>query len=225
MRHRSCTHRTRRRYRCAVVFFRLTIPRASYPQGSIGWASRPRVSFVGQGMESVKIIAFSTAAAIVYGVLHDQFTAYICVEYFSVAHPPVFATRSPFWLALGWGVIATWWVGLSLGLLLATGARAGPPPRLTIANVRSPILWLMLFTAIAALVSGCFGAYLRASGQISVPMGWGAIIPPDKQVAFTADCWAHLASYGFGIVGGIFVIAITIRRRARRRAEVSLVSP
>ena len=74
-------------------------------------------------MEFIKILFFSVVAAIFYGILHDQVTAHICVEYFSIAHPPVFTTNSPFLLALGWGIIATWWVGLPLGLL----ALAVPP--------------------------------------------------------------------------------------------------
>jgi len=168
-----------------------------------------------EGAEVVKIVLFSTGAAIVYGLIHDQVTAHLCVEYFSVAHPPVFATTSPFLLALGWGIIATWWVGLPLGLGLAAAARIGPVPRLGLAELRSPVVGLMIASAIAAIISGGIGAFLVASGRAPVPGGWGAIIPPDKQVAFSADAWAHLASYGVGIVGGLFVIGHTIWRRVR----------
>ena len=45
-------------------------------------------------MEYVKIVAFCVAAAIAYGILHDQVTAHLCVEYFTIAHPPVFHTES-----------------------------------------------------------------------------------------------------------------------------------
>lgn len=58
-------------------------------------------------MEAVKIVSFAVLVAILYGVLHDQITAHLAVEYFTVAHAPVFPTTSPFLLALGWGVIAT----------------------------------------------------------------------------------------------------------------------
>ena len=50
--------------------------------------------------EFAKIAAFATAAAIGYGEAHDQLTAHICVEYFSLAHPPVIASDSPFGLML-----------------------------------------------------------------------------------------------------------------------------
>ena len=166
-------------------------------------------------MEAIKIMLFATAAAIVYGVLHDLVTAHLCVEYFTIAHPPVFPTISPILLALGWGVIASWWVGLALGVGLAMAARIGPPRKSTLAELRRPVLRLMLATAAAAFVSGCVGASLTAAGLVSLPGEWEAMIPPGKQVAFAADAWAHAASYGFGALGGLFVIGGTIRRRWR----------
>jgi hypothetical protein len=54
--------------------------------------------------EHLKIILACVAAAIIYGILHDQITARVCVEYFTIFHPPVFATQSPTLLAFGWGV-------------------------------------------------------------------------------------------------------------------------
>jgi hypothetical protein len=39
--------------------------------------------------EHLKIILACVAAAIIYGILHDQITARVCVEYFTVFHPPV----------------------------------------------------------------------------------------------------------------------------------------
>lgn len=64
-------------------------------------------------MEFLKIVALCISASVLYGIVHDQITARICVEYFTVFHPPVFATTSPTLLGFGWGVIATWWAGES----------------------------------------------------------------------------------------------------------------
>jgi hypothetical protein len=66
-------------------------------------------------LEPVKIFLACILAAVLYGIVHDMFTAHLCVEYFSVFHPPVFNTDSPTLLALGWGVIATWWAGGIIG--------------------------------------------------------------------------------------------------------------
>ncbi|UDF04342.1 hypothetical protein [Asticcacaulis sp. AND118] len=137
-------------------------------------------------MESIKIIGFSIFAAVSYGILHDMVTAHLCVEYFTVAHPPVFATQSPFLLALGWGIIATWWVGLPLGILLAIGARAGSQNKLSFAQLQKPILILMVVSASAAFCAGLISATLIMLGIINIPGWWGEIIPSEKHVAFTA---------------------------------------
>lgn len=76
-------------------------------------------------MDALKIIGLSIVAAILDGVVHDQVTARVCVEYFTIGHPPVFATESPNLLGIGWGIIATWWVGALLGVPLAFAATRG----------------------------------------------------------------------------------------------------
>ncbi|MBV8223051.1 MAG: hypothetical protein JO293_06785, partial [Candidatus Eremiobacteraeota bacterium] len=76
-------------------------------------------------MEGARIWVLCIAAAVLYGELHDQITARVCVEYFTIGHPPLFPTDDPTLLGLGWGVVATWWVGLVLGAGLAVAARAG----------------------------------------------------------------------------------------------------
>jgi hypothetical protein len=169
-------------------------------------------------MESLKIIGFSVLAAITYGILHDQVTAHLCVEYFTIAHPQVFPTQSPFLLALGWGTIATWWVGLPLGVGLALAARTGDPQtRQSLGELLPPIGVLLSFMAVCALIAGVVGAYLVATHRAAVPGGWDAVIPPAKWVAFSADAWAHLASYGSGVVGGLLVISYVAVGRWRAR--------
>ena len=73
----------------------------------------------------LKIVLLSILAAISLGIPHDLITAHLCLEYFTVAHPFIFPSNKPVVTALLWGVIATWWVGLILGVGLAIAARAG----------------------------------------------------------------------------------------------------
>ena len=169
--------------------------------------------------EALKIVLLSLSAAIVYGVLHDQVTAHLCVEYFTVAHPMIIPTTSPFLLAMFWGVFATWWVGLSLGVGLAVAARVGPAPRLGVAELAWPILMSMLLTGAAALLAGAGGAALMARGSVSLS-GWLAeTIPADRHVAFIADAMAHRMSYAAGGLGGLALICFTVwKRLSRRRA-------
>src|SRR6266850_885955 len=108
-------------------------------------------------MQSVAIVALCVASAVVYGVLHDQVTARVCVEYFTVGHPPVFHTDNPTLLGIGWGIIASWWVGLLLGVPLAIAARAGIRPQRTARSLVCPIVILMGANAVGALIAGVAG--------------------------------------------------------------------
>jgi hypothetical protein len=105
-------------------------------------------------MEFLKIVLLGLSAAILYGILHDLATAHLCVEYFTIGHPPVIRTQSPVLLAICWGVIATWWVGLPLGLLLALTARAGRLPKMSTHELVRPVAWLMVCTGLLALRGG-----------------------------------------------------------------------
>ena len=53
-------------------------------------------------MHSPKIVLLCMASAIIYGIGHDQVTARVCVEYFTIGHAPLFPTASPTLLALLW---------------------------------------------------------------------------------------------------------------------------
>src|SRR6201984_1184489 len=115
-------------------------------------------------IEDLKIVLLYVAAAIAYGVAHDQITARGCLEYFTVFHPPVFATQSLTALAFGWGVIATWWGGLFLGLLLALAAREGSRPKQTPSEQPRPIAKLLALMACCALCAGLVGFVLVSRG-------------------------------------------------------------
>src|SRR3979411_1520576 len=103
-------------------------------------------------MEFAKIVLLSIAAAICYGILHDQVTARICVEYFTVFHPPVFPTDDPTLLALGWGVIATWWLGAFLGVVLAISARTGRRRKVAARELVRPVLRVLAVMALKRIV-------------------------------------------------------------------------
>jgi hypothetical protein len=159
------------------------------------------------------IVLLCIAAAITYGVLHDQITARICVEYFTIGHPPVFDTDSPTLLGLGWGVIATWWVGAILGVPLALAARAAPAPNRTARSLLRPIARLLALMAASALLFGLLGYLLAGSGVVNLVGPLAARVPRHKHTAFIADLWAHSASYGMGFFGGIAIVIRTWRSR------------
>jgi hypothetical protein len=166
-------------------------------------------------MRGLAIVALCALAAVTYGVAHDQVTARICVEYFTVGHEPIFDTDDPTLLGLGWGVLATWWVGLILGIPLALVARVGPWPKRTPRSLVRPVAGLMMVTAIGALAAGVLGWLLGRNGAVVLAEPLATEVPADNHVAFLAALWSHSASYLFGFVGGVVVIVRVARSRRR----------
>lgn len=168
-------------------------------------------------METLKIILFSIAAGIIYGIIHDQITARVCIEYFTIFHPKVIESNSPTLLAFTWGVIATWWAGAFLGTLLAVAARAGSRPTLQASNLILPIAKLLALMALSALLAGCSG-YMLARHGVTSPSDW-LLLPASRYPFFMADLWAHGASYGSSFLGGIVLSVLTYRRRSQLAVE------
>jgi len=166
-------------------------------------------------MESIKIIVFSILAAITYGIIHDQITAHICVEYFTIGHARVIQSESPFILALVWGVIATWWVGLSLGILLAFSLRTGKYPKLTYKDLKKPMLILLICMFCIAFIAGVIGFTTSKLGIFILVRRLAMRVPEEQHCAFLAVGWAHSASYLAGIVGGIILCIKTLKKRIK----------
>ena len=167
-------------------------------------------------MPSLRIVLLALSAAVVYGILHDQVTARICLEYFTIGHPPVFPTQSPTLLALGWGIIATWWVGLPLGLLLALAARAGSLPKLSARDLNRPVLYLLATMAFSAVIVGGLFYYLARVHTIHLWPPLDTLVAAPAREAFLADVGAHLASYVVGTLGGLVLAWWTWRERRCR---------
>jgi len=171
-------------------------------------------------MERLMIVLLCIVAAVVYGILHDQVTARVCVEYFTIGHPPVFDTDSPTLLALGWGVIATWWVGLLLGIPAALVSTVGSWPRYNAVRLIRPISCLMAVMACASLLAGLAGYFVANAGGVWLEEPLRSKVPASRHSAFLADLWAHLTAYGVGFVGGIILCCWVLFRRWRWETKV-----
>jgi hypothetical protein len=153
---------------------------------------------------AIRIVAICILAAIAYGIVHDQITARICVEYFTIGHPPIFGTDDPTLLGIGWGIVATWWVGLILGVMLAIAARVGSRPKRSAASLVRPIGRLLLEMAVGAIVAGLVGYAAARMGVVYLVGRLAEDVPAEHHAAFLGDAWAHAASYLGGFVGSGF---------------------
>lgn len=169
-------------------------------------------------MKTLTIVGTCVGAAILYGIVHDQVTARVCVEYFTIGHPRIFPTESPTWLALGWGVVATWWAGVLLGIPLAFAAQFGRRVKREPKSLVRPIAVLLFVMGVGALLAGFTGYALAKSRLLALQAHLAVAVPQSRHAAFIADGAAHLASYAIGFLGGIFVIGSVWRSRSASHA-------
>ena len=174
-------------------------------------------------MASLRIIGLILLAALAYGIAHDQVTVRLSLEYFTIVHPPLVPTRSPTLLAFGWGIAATWWLALPVGVLLAAAARLGARPKLTATDLRGPIGRLLVVMALGAILSGIIGALLASRGYVWLVPRLAELIAPDRHLRFLAALWAHNASYAIGLVGTL-ILAVGLWRRRGRHPHASLTA-
>ncbi len=153
-------------------------------------------------MKNAQIILLSILAACTYGVVHDQITVRLCLEYFTVAHPPLFHTASPTLLALCWGVAATAGIGAVLGLVLALVSQSRGAAPYSVSRLGRSILVLLAVMAVSACGAGVVGYELSRRGLISMPAGLAGVIRAEQHDRFMAVWFAHGASYLVGLAGG-----------------------
>ncbi|PQO36936.1 hypothetical protein C5Y96_07170 [Blastopirellula marina] len=167
--------------------------------------------------QSPLIVGLSILMCVIYGVIHDQITARICVEYFTIGHKPVLGgTEDPTLLGLVWGFLATWWVGAMLGIPLAFVSQTGSLVKKSAKDLVRPMLVLMAGTAALAFAAGVTSYVLTANDVIHLAGGFQHVMPAEKQDAFLIDLWIHNASYAGGFLGGVILMVWVVVDRYRQ---------
>jgi hypothetical protein len=164
----------------------------------------PRIS-----TNQIRITTLCTGAAIAYGIAHDQVTARLCPEYFLVAHPPLCSGHPISVVALCWGLAATWWVGLTIGVLLARVAGDS----VTAGALAPRICALLASMAMVAVILGAIGWWL--GGSFKPPGALADLLPVAIHRRFFAAWFAHVGSYAAGLAGGAALIRRTWRISGR----------
>jgi len=157
-------------------------------------------------------LAVGTALAI--GIVHDMITAHVCVEYFTLFHPQIVDSESPVVLALVWGVVATWWVGLPLGVLLGLGNVTGTMPVLPtnrLVQLLGRFAGVLLLLSVLAGLLGVYIGPLIVSPRFLESRGLG----PERVQHFHYAAFSHVASYAFGFLGGLVLPFRAVALRSR----------
>lgn len=159
--------------------------------------------------QTVLIILLCISASIVFGILHNQISARVSLEYFTIGHYRLISSESPTLMGIAWGIHSTWWVGLIFGVLLALAGRAGKWEKRTARSLVKPVLLLSAVCGAAALIAGFIAYRLMSTDSISFISEMSLAIEPARQPGFLAALWMHTASYTVGTMGGL-IIAVRV---------------
>ncbi len=168
----------------------------------------------GRGREALRILGLCVLASVLFGVVFDLISCRICLEYFTVHHPPIFPTEDPILLGLAWGVFATWWMGALLGGVLAAACLLGPAPPLPARRLVRPVaLGLGAVFAAAVLVwlliyaIGTWGP-MWADPSRKEPV-------PDLDRRLMSSALAHGFAYNASALFGLGLAIWCVRTRIR----------
>lgn len=168
-------------------------------------------------MQWLAIVVVSILACVIYGIVHDQITVRICVEYFTIGHREILFIPPRDLTALGlyWGIVATWWVGLLLGVPLAAAARLGSRPKRTVGSIIRPMAVLFGASALFAVLAGVAGYIAASNGWVWLVGSLADSVPSEKHIPFLVNLWAHTGSYLAAAAGGLILISHVWRARGR----------
>lgn len=173
----------------------------------------------------IAMIATAAVLAAAYGALHDQLSYTVSPEYytrFKFDQFAVYGVRElpPRLGAAVVGALATWWVGLFAGIVVAgAGLRHEAPAAMARATMRA-----YGFVALIALSAGLLGLLLGwigfGSNEAAPYVDWWRPAGPTAPRRFHAAGMMHNAGYLGGAVGTLVAAACQIRSARQQRGSL-----
>jgi len=161
------------------------------------------------------IIVLCVFSSVLFGVLHNQVSARVSPEYFTIGHRALIHSTSPTLMGIAWGIYSTWWVGLILGVLLSAAGRMGNWEKRSALSLFKPVAVLLCICGASSLAFGFAGYRLSVSGAIPFLKQMGMAIRPEDQPRFIAALWMHTASYTAAAMGGLILALHVFMQRIR----------
>jgi hypothetical protein len=155
-------------------------------------------------MQGVAIVLLCIVAAAAYGAL----------SHVALGHLPLLSSEPASLSGIGWGVLASWWVGLLLGIPLALSARAGRRPKRDTRSLVRPIAGVLYATFSSAFFGLIAGFILGGRLMEILPDRLASWVPPHRPEFFLADLCSGVVGYLAGFILGIAAIAQVWRSRA-----------
>ena len=167
------------------------------------------------------IIAVSPLLGGLYGIIHDQLTYTICPEYYTKFKFYQFGLATAGDEALfSWprlavakvGFMATWWVGLPIGIVLGLLSLIFPDYK----QMRQNALKAILLTMGIALVFGLFGLWYGAAVLAERGVDWWLPENLIDRQGFIMVGSMHNFSYAGGLAGLIIAVGYLLWLRFKK---------
>ncbi len=167
----------------------------------------------------LQIILLCLVVTIVFGITHNQVSARVSLEYFTIGHIKLIESTSPTLMGIAWGIHPNWWVGLSMGLLFAIVGRVGKWPKRNFRFFIKPLLLLFVISGTASAVAGILGYRLTGSGALCLSEPLYTTIPMSGHAAYISALWMHTASYTIATMGALIIALLVFTGRIRSAKE------
>lgn len=171
----------------------------------------------------IAIIILSPLIASVYGIIHDQLTYILSPEYYihfkfiQIGLGPAHTTYEPESMRLLVtlvGIMATWWMGLPIGVLLGIAGLYLPDGKMMFRTFLRAISIVLFVTIVLGFIGYLYGLLFLAGTD---PDWYIPEVVSDRK-AFIAVGSMHNFSYAGGVMGTITgVVYIVVQGRRLRR--------
>lgn len=159
----------------------------------------------GNTLEGLKIIAMVFMGTVAFAILHDQFTIWLSIEYFTVAHSAIEGVSSPVLLAVYWGFHGSQHYALFFGIMIGTLAHLGDAPKYPSHRLWRPVLCVFLGVACCSICAGFLANFAFDEGWLRMPLAFEDKVPRLRHRAFVICASVHNSSYAGGIIGGLLL--------------------
>lgn len=164
-------------------------------------------------------IFLSVVLAGAYGILHDQVTASISEEYYTLLKFPQFRLNPevPFRTGVSLiGFYATWWMGGLIGFVLGLIGYLLYPDHVSMRKALSRALLIVIGTALAFSIGGyCYGNFYLTGHDVSWWMPENLL---DRN-SYIITGSIHNSSYAGGLSGLLFAVIYLLRKVGVARKE------
>lgn len=166
----------------------------------------------------LEVAAIGAATAGLYGAVHDQISYAISPEYFTKLKFEQFAYADfelpPMAFVSLIGFLATWWVGLLGGWILARLGLAAMPHSVRRRQTAKAFTMVVLVTALMGAAGALVGK-VRAGGDLQSWHEAQLYLEIVDLKAFVMVAYLHAAGY-LGAAVGIVLAAVYVSRTSRR---------